>query len=83
MLALQRQHIRPLLWLQYFLGYSWLPGSHRLNVAFAQTLRLLPTSGMNGFKSLILPAVSISLSSTMMITRMLQSRSLGDLIALL
>ena len=44
-----------------------------LIVVFAETLRLLPTSGYRGFSSLILPALAISLSSTTQITRVLRA----------
>ncbi|MGI6077348.1 MAG: ABC transporter permease [Fastidiosipilaceae bacterium] len=76
MLALHKDSIFDRLFLWFSSIFSAIPGflvAIALMLLFAQTLRLLPTSGMNGFKSLILPAVSISLSSTMMITRMLRA----------
>ncbi len=42
-------------------------------VIFAQILHWLPTSGYNGLKSLILPAITISLSSIMMTARLLRN----------
>jgi nickel transport system permease protein nikB len=63
-----------------FLGvtsvFSAVPGflvALALIVVFAETLRLLPTSGYRGFSSLILPALAISLSSTTQITRVLRA----------
>ena len=71
---------------RFFLGitslFSAIPGflvAIILMLIFAEGLRLLPTSGFSGFSSLILPAVSISLSSTMMITRVFRSDLLSVL----
>ena len=63
-----------------FLGltsiFSALPGflvALVLVLVFAETLRVLPTSGYRGPGSLILPALAISMSSTTQITRVLRA----------
>ncbi len=46
-------------------------------IIFAQELKIFATSGYSGLKSLILPAITISLSSIMMISRILRSELLA------
>ncbi len=79
-LALHKDSLLDHLFLGLTSLFSAVPGflvALVLILIFAEGLRLLPTSGLNGPTSLILPALAISLGSMTQITRVLRAELLA------